>query len=625
MAAYDRAIIQEILDRISLKDVVQEYVTLQKSGKEYKGLCPFHQEKTPSFHVIEHKKFFFCFGCQEGGDAVKFLQLAGGLSRGEAIRRLAGRAGIELPQEGPADPRAEAAERKRTDLLHANQVAQSFFRANLTGPDGAQARAYIEDRGLSLGLAEQYGLGYGGSRRGELIDELKKRKVSLRHAGEAGVLVPSKFGGSGWYERFVGRLLFPVFDLDGAITAFSGRLLPPMEDGPKYLNSPESPVFQKGETVYGLFQARSEIRKEKRSVLVEGNFDVLAMAAAGISNVVAPLGTALTRSQVHRLKRFAGDIVLVFDGDEAGQKASRKSVGLLVEAEVEGLVALMPPGEDPASMLRNSGKAAMDGILSRAKPMIRFLVESLVQVHGRSPHGLRRVVEEAKEVFALDRDPIRFGLYREELARILGMDVRELRRLLRDPKAASKEIRDETPCPEPERTLLELMLLFPRLIRRFIEEGNPSWFTHLEARDVLQDIQTMSQGGEEDPAEAIVSGVEDGGPLRASLIEVFKRPESFREEMVDDTFTETLAELQRRALQQGRRELELELQAAEDQGSTDEVDRIASQISLMSRKMKGLEREAVRSKSHKDEQGLTGVPNVLPDANGRQNHAEVTE
>ena len=624
MAGYDRELIQEIVDRVSLKDVVQEYVTLQKSGREYKGLCPFHQEKTPSFHVIENKNFFYCFGCQAGGDAVKFLQLAAGLTRGDAVRRLAQKAGMELPQEGPADPRAEAAEKKRADLLHANQVALEVFRANLNGPDGDGARAYLEERSISADLVERYGLGYGGSRKGHLVRELEKRKVSPRQAEEAGLLSRSKFGGSGWYERFHGRLLFPVYNLDGAVTAFSGRLVPPMEDGPKYLNSPETPVFQKSEMVFGLLQARATIRKQKRSVMVEGNFDVLAMAAAGLENVVAPLGTSLTRSQVHRLKRFAADTVLVFDGDEAGRKASRKAVGLLVEAEMEGHVALMPPGEDPDSLLRTSGKASMEKMLSSAKPMIRYLVESLVEVHGRSPHGIRKVIEEAKGVFSLDRDPIRFGLYREELGRILGIDVRELKRLLRDPGTTREESKDSEPCPAAEKTLLELMMLFPSLIKRFLQEGDPNWVTQAEARDVLGDLVTGSRGGEEDPAEAIVSGADSGGPLRASLIEVFKRPETYDEDQVDGTFTEALAEVERLALSRQRRELEQRLLAAEDDGQRDDVDHIAAEISGLNRRMRGLEREVVRQKTGQKENNLAGVQ-AITDTRGTHGIAEVAE
>ncbi|NOZ02112.1 MAG: DNA primase [Deltaproteobacteria bacterium] len=625
MAGYDRAKVQQILDRVSIKDVVQEYVTLQKAGREYKGLCPFHQEKTPSFHVIEHKKFFYCFGCQVGGDAVRFLQMAAGLSRSEAIRRLARRAGVDLGPEGPADPKVEAAERKRSDLIHANQVAQTIFRANLNGPEGEQARAYLDDRGISPAIAEQYGLGYGGSQRGHLIDELKKRKVRLRHAGEAGILVPSKFGDSDWYEKFLGRLLFPIFDLDGAVIAFSGRLIPPMEEGPKYTNSHESPIFQKGNSVFGLYQARSEIRKAKQTIVVEGNFDVLAMAAAGFGNVVAPLGTALTRSQVIRLKRFAGNIVLVFDGDEAGRKASRKSVGLLVEAEVEGHVALMPVGEDPDSLLRSSGKEGLRKLLARARPMIRYLIESLVEVHGRSPHGLRKVVEEAKEVFSLDRDPIRFGLYREELARILGMDVRELKRMLRDPRAARDEKGDVAPCPVPEKTLLELMLLYPRFIKRFIDEGDPAWVTHVEAREVLQDIQTHSLGGEVDPAEAIVTGAEDGGPLRSAVIEVFRRPDTFREELADQAFSETLAELHRLALTRERKELEVSLQTSESEASPDDVNEMAVRISRLNRSIRELEREAVRNKYRQKEHGLTSGAPALHGADNGNHTVEVNE
>jgi len=611
LAAYDRDKIKEILDRTSLKDVVQEFVTLQKVGREYKGLCPFHQETAPSFHVIEHKKFFYCFGCQAGGDAVRFLQMAAGLTNAEAIRRLARRIGMELPEERPVDPAAEAAERKRADLLNANQAALAEFKAMLKGSGGETAREYLESRKIGPELIDRYELGFGGNDHGDLASALMRRKVPMRHAEEVGLVSRSRYG-EGWYERFNGRIVCPVHDLDGSITGFSGRIIPPFKSDAKYTNNPDSPVFKKGINLFGLYQARAAIRHKKAIILVEGNFDVLAMAAAGYENVVAPLGTALTRSQVNRLKRFANVMVVVFDGDEAGRKAARKTVGLLVEAVVEGRVALLPPGEDPDSLVRAHGREKVEELLARSRPMISYLVEALIEVHGRTPHGIRKVVEEAGEVFSLDRDPIRFGLYREELARMLGLDVRQIRKQMRYPRAADESAEKAEPCPTSEKTLLELMLLFPRLIKRFVEEGEVSLITHPEARDIIGDIITMSQGGSEDPAEAIVSGAESGGPLRGEVLDVFRRPETYNQEMADGTFTETMADLERQALQRKRKELEVSLQKAENEGLNEEIRQTLSGINEINRRMAGMERKIVRQAGRpgagSDIDGETGPP-----------------
>lgn len=601
MSASDSHVVAEILERVSLREVVEEYVSLKKAGREYKGLCPFHQEKTPSFHVIENKRFFYCFGCQTGGDVIKFLQLAAGLSRREAIHRLARRAGITLREDWALDAKTDAAERHRADLLHVLQVAQVVFRANLDAPGAEAARACLKERGVAPDLVERYGIGYGGDGRGTLAEALTARKVSLARAEEAGLLSRPRSLGDSFFERFAGRLTFPIFNLDGAVIAFSGRLLPSQDgstlpDVPKYLNSPESAVFQKGDAIFGLYQARSAIRRERRVVLVEGNFDVLAAVAAGVENTVAPLGTALTSSQVRTLKRFAGSLVLMFDGDDAGRKASRRAVSLLVEAGVEGHVAVLPPGQDPDSLRRSEGDEALRGAVGRATPMVTWLIESLLEANGRTPHGLRAVVDEASVVFAQERDPFRFGLYCEELARLVGVDVRRVRKLLRRPQDAVADGEEKSGCPPAERTLLELFLLHPRFIHDFFESGDPSWVTDRESRGILADLMNRAIQGLPD-AEVVRGFVEASrglGGLRAEVIEVFATPDKYAEDSRETTYAETVAELEKAALVRQRAPMVAALELAQREGREEDVLRLLTDLSALNRRIAGLHRIAVR-------------------------------
>jgi len=546
VSPFERAV-RDILDRVSLVQVVSEYVQLKKAGRTYKGLCPFHQEKTPSFGVNEEKKVFYCFGCQFGGNAVTFLQRVAGLSKIEAIRRLSVMSGIPLPDDRGPDPAEDAAAKERADLVKALQVASEFFSDRLASPGGTAAREYLESRGIGREVATAFGLGFGGLRHGELTAALEHRKVPLRHAEAAGLVSRSHHGGE-WYERFRGRLVCPVFNLDGAPIAFSARLIPPDEDGPKYVNSPESPVFRKGEALFGLHQARRAIRQQKSAVMVEGNFDVLSLAAVGIGNVVAPMGTALTGTQVKLLKRFTDTVTVMFDGDEAGRKASRRAVGLLVEAGVEGRVAALPDGEDPDSRARSLGEPGVREVLDRAKPMFTHLIDSLVKIHGWTPHGRRTIVEEAREVLAHESDPTRHGIYRQELAQRLQVDLSELRRLLREPAALTEAGRDVEPCPKAERQLLELMVLHPRFIPRFLDEGEASLLTHPEVRDLYAELYELySADPDGDPVEAFVERGEGGGPVRLLVSRVLATPQMYREPDAD--FAAVLATLRAAALE----------------------------------------------------------------------------
>jgi len=525
LTPFERAV-RDILDRVSLVQVVSDYVQLKKTGRTYKGLCPFHSEKTPSFNVNEEKGLFYCFGCQVGGNAVTFLEKAAGLSRIEALRRLSAMTGIPLPEErSVVDPAEEARRQERSELLKALQVAHEFFVDRLQSPGGAIAREYLASRKVPPEVARTYGLGFGGARPMELVAALERRHVSLRHAEAAGLIVRTSLG---WQERFHGRLVCPVYNLDGAVVAFSARLIPPDENGPKYINSPETLVFRKGETLFGLYQARTAIRQQHGAILVEGNFDVLSLAAVGVGNVVAPMGTALTADQVRLLARFSDTVTVMFDGDEAGRKASRRAVGPLIEAGLDGRIASLPEGEDPDSLARAQGAKGVREVVSRARPMFLYLVDSLVKIHGWTPHGRRAVVDEVRDVLALERDAARHAIYQEELARLLQIDAAEIRRLLRkagEPVTTpSAHLAD---CPEPERRLLELMLLHPELIGRFLDEGDAALLTHPEVRDLYAELCGLASTPGVDPVAAFVERGDVKSRLRAMVCRVLATPEKY--------------------------------------------------------------------------------------------------
>ena len=367
MAEIPEAILDEIKRRIDIAAVIGEHVALKRSGREFLGLCPFHQEKTPSFSVIPERGFFYCFGCNTGGNVFTFVMRVTGMSFSEAARALAGRCGVELPQTSRA---AEGLDR----LVEINALAAQVFEEILRdGPQGEAGRSYLERRGISRDAAARLGLGFAP---GEVwVGILEKRGAARRDLAQAGLLRPGRDGRE--VPLFRQRLIFPIRALGGRIVAFGGRLIGD-ELGPKYINTPETPLYRTGHHPYGLEAAREAARAAGRVVLVEGYMDASAVAQAGIGEVAAVLGTAVTPDQLRLARRFANRIVVCFDGDAAGRRAALRVFPLCAdEVDLWPDAAFLPPGEDPDSLLRGGGPAALEATLAAARPLAEVFLDDL--------------------------------------------------------------------------------------------------------------------------------------------------------------------------------------------------------------------------------------------------------
>jgi DNA primase len=350
--------------------VVQERVPLRRSGTTWKGLCPFHGEKTPSFHVYD-KGIFKCYGCGVGGDVIKFIELYDKISFPEAVRQLAGRAGIQVP-EGEDSKQDVESQRERESLLKAHEVAARWFAEQLAGPAGTVARRQLQDRGITPETIAALGIGYAPAMRAGLVDRLRKEGFTAPLLSRSGLAVQKDDGGL--VDRFRNRMMIPICRDNGAIIAFGGRS---MEAGqqPKYLNSPETPIYVKGKTLYGLHLSRQAISRSRYAVMVEGYFDFAQAYQAGVQNVVASSGTALTAAQARLLKRFASKIVLSFDPDSAGQGAAAKSSELLVTEGFQVNVVMMPAGGDPDAFIRQNGGAAYQALLRQSRQYLDYLLD----------------------------------------------------------------------------------------------------------------------------------------------------------------------------------------------------------------------------------------------------------
>jgi DNA primase len=365
--------LDELKSHAGIVQIIQERVPLKRSGASWKGLCPFHGEKTPSFHVFD-KGNFKCFGCGVGGDVIKFVELYEKIPFPEAVRQLASRVGLVVPEpeDGRSDPEAQ---RDREAILKAHEVAAAWFREQFASPAGAAARRLITSRGISPETSEKLGVGYAPPSREALKARLLREGFAPGWISRTGLFVERE--GGAVIDRFRNRLMIPIARDNGTIIAFGGRAME-SDQVPKYLNSPETAIYVKGRTLYGLHLSKNAISQAKHAVMVEGYFDVAQALQAGITNVVASSGTALTQAQAKLLKRFTSKIVLSFDPDAAGKGAAARSSELLVAEGFRVNVAMMPAGDDPDTFIRREGGAAYQARLRESRPYLEYLLDQAV-------------------------------------------------------------------------------------------------------------------------------------------------------------------------------------------------------------------------------------------------------
>ncbi len=367
-------VIAEIRESNDIVVVVSEYVQLSRTGKNWKGLCPFHQEKTPSFNVNQEEQFYYCFGCGAGGNVINFIMAIENLPFVEAVERLAERVGINVART-PSSPEERRQRSEQARLLQLHQVAQGFFADNLMGNAGGQAQKYLVSRGIQSETAQHFGLGYALPEWQSLLNHLERQGFGVSEILAAGLILEGR--GNRRYDRFRGRLMFPVCNGKGQVIAFGGRVL----DGsqPKYLNSPETLMFNKGNNLYGLDLARAAFRERGFAIIVEGYMDVIGLYDAGFGNSVASLGTALTQSQARLLQRFTDEAVIAFDGDAAGEAATWRGLEILRSQGLRVRVVELPGGEDPDSFVRAFGAEAFQGLVDAAVGLTEFKLNTIIR------------------------------------------------------------------------------------------------------------------------------------------------------------------------------------------------------------------------------------------------------
>jgi DNA primase len=574
-------VINQVRDRVDIAEVVGHHVSLTKAGQNLKGLCPFHQEKSPSFTVNSSKQIFHCFGCGAGGNVFTFLTRITGTSFPEVVRDLGRKVGIEI-QESAGQSGPLAAQTARVESL--NQAVVGWFRQNLNDPKlGEEARTYLAGRGMTDATLERFAVGFAPNEWDGLSKALMKQGFTAAELAMAGLTVAREHA-SGSYDRFRGRVIFPITDLRKRVVGFGGRILG--EGTPKYLNSPDTPLFKKGQTLYALDLAREAVARLKTVIVVEGYFDAVALHQAGLTHTVATLGTALTAEHIQVLRRFASKVVLLFDPDQAGVRAALRGLDLFVNSGLGVKVVTLPDGDDPDTYVRKQGPEAFARLEEQAPSLLDFALEHrLSTAESSTIEGRIRSVDDVLRILQKSEHPIE----REERIRVVAerLGISQQRLIERYPALVQSEghrpapVQSANPTPamfkgvSEERDLAYLLLhghLTPADVRRLRPEAFSVPACRSLVESALNHLDRDGRVGLRSLLDAVVDHP-DCGSLATEL--------SMREDHFDDVKAHVagcLETLDRKRAEAVFRSLIGQLKAAEREGRAEDARRLNTQV-----------------------------------------------
>ena len=558
--------VEEVRAAADIVDVIGEFVQLKKAGREYKANCPFHEERTPSFYVVPAKGFYKCFGCGKSGDVFSFVMERQGLDFVEAVKHVAGRAGVQVREV----KRSQEEEDPNRPLYEINGFARDWFRRQLEDATvGAAARKYLEGRGISADVCERYGLGFAPDEWRALRDAAAKHGLEEELMLEVGLLGSSERSREP-YDRFRGRIMFTIESRSGRVIAFGGRILEgDTKDAPKYLNSPETPIYHKGSNLYGLSWARHSIRREESALVVEGYMDVVSLAAHGFENVVAPLGTALTPEQAKLLSRYTKRVLLLFDSDAAGLRATFKAGDTLLEAGLHPAVVTLPPGEDPDTLVRSEGREGLEQYLDQAVDVLDRKLQILDEKdYFSSIERTRSAVDRLLPTIRAASDPALHDIYVAKVADRTGVRRETLEAEMKRAASGSAPTRVAAPPSVPriaahrvpklgaERILLLLMTKNPDFVERAGEHVGAGDFVDVAYRTIFQALL--------DDPELRAPPVSMDPVAARRLQEILSDPEELAH--AGRVFEESVARMHVAALDRRSQDLDLRIAAAAGDG-----------------------------------------------------------
>jgi DNA primase len=570
---FDDSKIEEIKSRVDIVELASEFLTLKKAGRNYLGLCPFHQEKTPSFTVNREKQIFYCFGCGEGGNAITFLMKIANKTFPEAIKDLAEKTGVVLP------PRLTSKEGREKDTVRENisnlnlRAAQQYAR-NLYSPVGKGARDYLQNRGITEETVKQFRLGYVSDTWRSLTDYIENSGTSLKLAEQAGLVIAGKEGS--YYDRFRGRLIFPIENVFGEIVAFGGRILEKGE--PKYLNSPESPVYIKGRNLYGLNKTKEEIRKKGFALIVEGYFDLISLWNVGIGNAVATLGTALTRDHLELLRRYTVEVVALFDPDEAGRKALDRSLELFLGMNIRAKALVLPGGFDPDDYVKKFGKDRLEELISHAQPLSDYYIENVLG-GGKTFEEKREKVKTAIEFINKINDKNEKDLFIKRIAEKTGINqellIKEVykKEVHIKQKSAEQKQNLKIHIDPVEVNLIRLLLEYPQKTVQVESENILDYFLQPELKDLgAKIIEIYKLLGSVDIG--VILPTDEDTPLREKIFQLMMEALPADDVMVDKIFADNIRQIQKKWYKDQHQQIKLKLGKAQENGNEELLNKL---------------------------------------------------
>ncbi len=510
-------VIEEIRNRCDIVEVIGTYVPLKQRGSSYYAVCPFHTEKTPSFAVNPAKQIFHCFGCGAGGDVFSFVAKHQNLSFYEAIKVLADRCGVELSHQQQTSQEL-ARLKEREQFFAINELAADYYKQLLNKQEGALAREYLAHRRVSTQCVEKFVLGYAPSGWNHLLQYMANKGVAPQKLLQVGLIIP-RSKGAGFYDRFRQRLMFPIYNAQGKVIGFGGRTLDD-EQQPKYLNSPDTPLYHKGEGFYGLNWAREDIGKSGSAIIVEGYLDLITAHQYGFTNVVATLGTAITQAQVRKLRQWAKEVIIFFDSDTAGISAAARSWALFLESGLRVRVAALEAEGDPDSYLNTYGTSGFEGCIGRAVSLLDFVIEqSIVQSKQNGIEGKIEALNKILPVLASINNQVERTSYLKQLAERLNIEegvlLQELRKVVEsgrrkiDKPASISGDTSGSATQLAEKMLIQLMICYPSTQQSALSQLQAHDFTSAVYAAIFKALQEEEHDVEEVDVTALMSRLQD--------------------------------------------------------------------------------------------------------------------
>ncbi|MEN6331109.1 MAG: DNA primase [Smithella sp.] len=572
---FDNSKIEEIKSRIDIVELVTQYVTLKKAGRNYLGLCPFHQEKSPSFTVNREKQIFYCFGCGEGGNAITFLMKIANKTFPEAIKELAEKTGVVLPswQDAQDGRQNDSLREKIADL---NLRAAQQYARNLYSPAGKAAQDYLNARGIKPETVKQFRLGYAEDSWRSLTDYIERSGLSLKIAEQAGLVITGKEGK--FYDRFRGRLIFPIENVSGETIAFGGRILDKGE--PKYLNSPESPLYIKGRNLYGLNKTKEEIRQKGFALIVEGYFDLISLWNAGIGNVVASLGTALTREQLELLRRYTVEVVALFDPDEAGRKALNRSLELFLSMNMRARALVLPEGLDPDDYVNKFGSEKLEELITNAQPLSDYYIENVLG-SGKTFEDKREMVKAAMEFINKISDKKEKDLFIKRIAEKTGVDQELFGSEVYKNKSPIKSKTEKEKLTVNINNLVELHLIrllmeYPQKILQVENEKIFDFFLQPQLKELgCKIIENYTLLGFVDLN--IILSTDEEAPLREKILRLMMEALPTEDVMFEKIFTDNIRQIKKKWYKDQHRRIKFKLTQAQENGDQELLNRLVQE------------------------------------------------